>query len=79
MNPSKADISLTVLEMLPPELKLKIQLSYNALTYELGKLIIEHGPMAILAISYLGDQIHDIDNIKPSDIKELPFEPLELL
>ena len=75
----EAPVTLTVLQCLPPQLKLKVQLSYNAFLYEAKKLVAEHGPMALLALGYLGDQIHDIEQLQVEDLANLPFEHLELL
>ena len=79
MNPSNAEITLGALKQLDAPIKLKVQLSYNHLLFELKKVIAEHGPVAILGLEYLSDQIRDIERFEPKHLLNLPFEPLELL
>lgn len=76
---TNAEITLSVLEHLPPPIKLKVQLSYNHMLYELKKVIVEHGPIAILGLEYLSAQIQDIEKFEPKHLLNLPLEPLELL
>lgn len=76
---TNAEITLSALTHLPPPIKLKVQLSYNHLLYELKKVIVEHGPIAIFGLEYLSAQIQDIEKFEPEHITNLPLQPLELL
>lgn len=73
---NNAEITLSVISQLPPPIKLKVKLGYNHMLYELKKVIAEHGPIAILGLEYLGDQIRDIEKLEPKDIINLSLELL---